>query len=143
MSASRVLSRAAFAARRAAMAAPTVHACNCQAPWLPIRRPTANVTAIATPPSSSWRLPTVIPPVTSAKAVTTSVAAAGGGQRPAACAAGLANWAAGLLCPRAQYPDPPPPVLLEPDDGLAAGAEPDTVTSCQTPPEALIPLPWF
>ena len=41
------------------------------------------------------------------------------------------------LAPRCQYPYPP-----EPADGLDAGtAEPDTVTSCQTPPETLSPLP--
>src|SRR5689334_17316575 len=46
--------------------------------------------------------------------------------------------AAGRLGPpaarRNQYPEPPPP----PEDETAA---PDTVTSCQTPPDALTPLP--
>ena len=35
-----------------------------------------------------------------------------------------------------QYPPPPP------EEGLEAGAAvPETVTSCHTPPEALMPLP--
>ncbi len=46
-----------------------------------------------------------------------------------------------LADPAGQYPYPPPELLVDFVDGAGAGAAPLTVTSCQTPPDALTPLP--